>query len=305
MLLINSGANRALPPVPERRRMTVCIAAICEWTTKDPKIVLCSDKRSSSTFGKLDNRFKLNPLSAGFTLMCAGNEDEISAVTRLVATAFRDATAEGIALDETNIGRLVDDALAARKRSRVENLVQSRYAISYDEFRETGRERFPDDLFRNLMYEIHEVAIDIALILAGFVDDSPLILEANRSSHAVIRDDFSTIGSGAPLAQSVLLGRQHHTQNTLAQTAYTVFEAKKYAEGEVGVGEEYAMIVMAKDDRVTMLSAKGKDWLDETYEICGPKPIPNDLSVQRSSFLKLSSEAELIAKLNEPSAPAE
>jgi hypothetical protein len=278
--------------------MTVCIAAICDWTTDDPKIVQCSDKRSSSGWGTLENRFKVRPLTGGWTLMCAGSENEISAVTRLLESKLIDAVGTGTALDESTIGPILDGTLEARKRQRIESLVQSRYGISYDEFRDNGKAKFPDDLFRNLMYEVHEIRIDIELILTGFASDSPLIFEASQGSgHAVIRDDFAVIGSGSPLAQSVMLHRQHHTQNALPETAYRVFEAKRYAEGETGVGRDYSLIVSSPRDRHEMLSVEGMGWMDETYRKYGPRRIPSDLSLSDEHFTHLASTEEALEEI--------
>jgi hypothetical protein len=52
------GFQREGPPW-ERREMTVCIAAICEENTADPKIVLCTDRKISSALGSSEQTLKI------------------------------------------------------------------------------------------------------------------------------------------------------------------------------------------------------------------------------------------------------
>jgi hypothetical protein len=65
-----------------------------------------------------------------------------------------------------------------------------------------------------------------------------LIIHADEDGKVVVVEDFAVIGDGGYLAQSVLLHREHTDRKSLEQTIYTVYEAKRYAEGSRTVGRK-------------------------------------------------------------------
>ena len=65
-------------PYPWERDMTVCIAAACR-DGSGPKIVLCTDKKSSSSLGSAETARKAVKLAMNWWCLTAGTEADILA----------------------------------------------------------------------------------------------------------------------------------------------------------------------------------------------------------------------------------
>ena len=101
-------------PAWERRRMTVCIAAVADDTTATPRLVLCSDWKVSGPLGSLEWKYKQEKLGTSWRCMVAGKESEVSAALLKLKPSFDSA----VAIDETNLTKTVRDALNARKKAK-------------------------------------------------------------------------------------------------------------------------------------------------------------------------------------------
>jgi 20S proteasome alpha/beta subunit len=258
-------------PAWERRDMTICIAAGCvsEVGSREYQIVLCSDWQLSSVLGSSETGLKMRRLGKGWWCLTAGTESEINAII----PTLRSVVTNTEQIDETNIPGLIRGVLNGRKKQKVDEFIQGRYGISYDDFLQFGKEKLPTDIHREAFLSLSEITIGCSLIVAGFCGRMPTIIETTDNCRVLIREDYATIGEGAFLAQSVLLQRKHFDSDSTAETIYKVFEAKKYAENVRSVGEDTTIAVInPKGERLDVKKA-GRNELEQYFKKYGPQKI--------------------------------
>ncbi len=71
----------------------------------------------------------------------------------------------------------IRNGIGQYKRRFAETHCQSHLGISYAEFRKSGRTAFPEDLYREVAWEIKNHYSQTELIIAGFVHASPIIIK--------------------------------------------------------------------------------------------------------------------------------
>lgn len=187
-------------------------------------------------------------------------------------------------LDETNAGVVVRNVLAAYKKQKVDEFVRGQYAIPYDDLLSFGKDKLPPELFREVMVQVRDIQIGAEFIIAGFSRGFPIIFQTDNNGKVLVREGFSVIGEGSYLAHSVLLHRAHMGVNSQAQTLYTVYEAKKYAEGVTSVGSYTWMTVIHSDGRKERMTPAGHTFLESQYVLLGPKTIPSNLALIDGMF---------------------
>ena len=198
-LIMPSGYWRDIP-IPERRKVTICIAAVCELFSQ-PKIVLCSDWQVNTAFGSAETARKRRPIGKNLVGLFAGEENSIAALYVL----FKKHLHPVASLDETNVKPRIEAALDERKRDLTERLVQGRHAISYKDFHEHGKEKLPSNWFSKTTDDIANLKLGAECIIAGFVEYAPMMVVTDQSSNAKIQDYFATVGEGRYLANSAFI----------------------------------------------------------------------------------------------------
>lgn len=271
-------------PTRERRDVTVCIAAVCEMD-KQPKLILCTDYLVSGPLGRAEIKLKQRTLGSSWYCLTAGVDADIHAFYRALRSKFTELGSHQTALDETNVGGLVRDALAAHKKQKVDERVRGQYAISYDDLLNIGKEKLPPELFREAMTQVRDASIGAEFIVAGFSGRFPMVFQTDANGGVSVREDFAVIGEGGYLAQTVLLHRAHSDVSSTEEALYTVYEAKKYAEGATSVGSFTTITVIHADRRRQRLTKAGRDFLKQQYDRLGPKSIPPDLQLTEEMFV--------------------
>jgi hypothetical protein len=179
----------------------------------------------------------------------------------------------GSDFDENLVTSMVRDALLTRKLEKADETTRGQYGLSYDELRKVGNTQMPPDLFREAMWAVRDCDIRAQFIVYGFTDFGlPLLVETDTSGKVFIREDFAVVGSGGYLAQSVMMHREHHESASVEETFYTVYEAKRYAEGDRSVGPSTTLLRADQDGGRFMITAGGKKWADKLYQRFGPRP---------------------------------
>jgi len=270
-------------PYPWDKKMTICIAAICE-AHKAPEIVICTDWKASSILGSAETLLKQRPLAHDWVCLTSGYESDIIAFVNLLRRRFREASE----ITDENIITIVNDAVSVRKNQKANEYTQGKYAISYDDFLVVGKDRLPADLFRNTMVEIERMTLGTELILAGFSFGYPLLCHISDSGKSSLRENFAAVGEGGILANAALLHREQQEANTLPITLYNVYEAKKYSERVGSVGELTSITLLTTGGKTRMmLGAAGKEWLSQKFIELGPKPIDKSLSFPQGFFYEM------------------
>ncbi len=265
------------PPYPWEQKVTICIAAGCS-TTADAsgnKIILCTDWLASSSLGASDTMLKQRPVGKGWICLGAGVANEILALNSLLQVGI-DSENE---VDETNIVTIVGNALKARKLQKADEYTVSRYGISYNDFIDIGKEKFPEEIFRRAFLRIESVEIECRLILAGFSEGFPFILDTDKNCRVSIREDFSAIGEGAYLAQASLLQREYMDIRNIEDALYCIYEAKKHAERVPSVGDYTLISVLSPDGSTVNIAKEAMKALEKHFEELGPKKVPKDISL--------------------------
>jgi len=263
------GYWRGVPEQPERREMTVCIAAAC-GDEGGQAIVLCTDWRISGALGSADTMLKIRQIGQNWHLLTSGSESDINAIV----LAFRRAFPAGSTIDETNVPTIVRNVLNERKREKAEEFVRGKYAIGYDDLLNLGKDKLPADLYREALLLISEIEIGCSCIIAGFDSSGHnFILETNSQCRVLVRDDFATIGEGAYLAQTALLQRGHISSRKLSETIYCVYEAKRYAEKVTSVGDVTSLHVIYPRRSRRLIEVTQVDDLKPYFAKFGPQRI--------------------------------
>jgi 20S proteasome alpha/beta subunit len=251
--------------------MTICIAASCDSRrNSEAKLIVAFDWKVSTVIGTAETKHKLTHLPNGWSCLCAGNEAEAIALVSLLRQQFG---GEGRIINETNVVQLFRNALNLRKKEKADELVQGRYALSYDDFLKTGKEKLPTDIYRDTIAEIGIMTLRADCIIVGFIAGDTYIIETDSKGHVSIVEDFAAIGEGAYLAQSALLHRGHIDSSQLSASLYRVFEAKKYAERVSSVGTYTSLQVFYGDRTVKRITKSGLDFLLEKYKRFGPQQV--------------------------------
>lgn len=256
----------------ERRPVTVCIAATC-MVEKKYKVVMCTDWKISSALGNADTKLKQKRMGAGWFLLTAGEDGEINAIERILSKKMLAQSASKLPLDDTTVPTLVRDALAERKKQKIDDHIRGQYGMTYEEMIDLGHTKLPSDIYREAMYFVRDLSIEADFIVAGFSSGYPLLIQTEGATKVNIKDLFAVAGEGGYLAQSVLLNRGHMDVNSLERTLYCVYEAKIYSEGATSVGKTTAIQILNDDGSVDYFNNKGLEALAEQYKSFGPRKI--------------------------------
>lgn len=256
--------------------MTVCIAAVCEENTTDPKIILCTDRKVSSALGSSETMSKVRSIVPNkWSCLTSGTDSHILATLLHLQEQFREHKGT---VDETNALSLVRAALNKRKLEMAEECIRGKFGISYTEFMATGKSRLPDDQFRSATTEVELLKNDAELIIVGFPLGFSMLIKT-EGTYAAIKEDFAVAGEGGYLAQASMLHRAHNSLESLDRSLYCVYEAKKFAEGAPSVGRSTSVITMSKDGVLRFMNHKGRQFLDATYEKLGPQKMPDVMPI--------------------------
>jgi hypothetical protein len=278
--------------------LTLCIAAACQHKD-EPRIVLCTDwQLEAEGLGKSETTNKMDWVKDGWPALTADVLYHADALIGVYANHLAE-------LELTGDNILEEMKVPAEKYKAVlaNDYIQQSLGISYEYFLEHGKERFPEDVFREKMDEINRIKLGASLIIAGFgkVKKIGPYEEGIQSFLCVVQDsddhkdvvrletDFATIGSGGYVASASLYSRSQHWEMPLLYTIYSVYEAHKAAGGKVpGVGHHYSIDVL-RPGEIKSLSDAGYDYCDKLYSRFGPRPIEKrhkDKFEMRDEFLE-------------------
>jgi 20S proteasome alpha/beta subunit len=267
-----AGALEPEAPKTGRQKMTVCIAATCEINT-GPKIILCTDWQVSSELGFAQTAFKQHHIKPGWFCLYSGDPSASQHLIRLLRRRF----VLEADISEINILKLIQTCLFERKRFLCEEFSQSKFAMPYEEFLNSGKDKLPLDRYTSAVRGIEALPLGVDCIICGFIEGFPILVQTDQFCGATIRESFAVVGAGSYLAHASLMHRQHDELGLLDASIYCVYEAKKWAERNRTVGDHTSVTVVSANGNAQLLTAKGKLFLDEKFGELGPKPVPFNL----------------------------
>lgn len=252
--------------------MTVCTAASCDDKGED-KVVICTDKRSGSALGSSETAFKNLELKHGWRCLTSGSEADINSLVRLYEVHFSDSKN----LTHAKIESIIKYPLHERKRHIADDYIQNRFAMSYAEFINSGKEKLPSDLFNDALQKIDAIPLGAELIIVGFLGSVSEIYSTETNGRTQLATHFAIVGEGEYVASSSLLRRKQHNWTSLECTIYNLYEAKRAAETVGSVGRETDISILSKDGSLQYTSFGLDAQLKEMYKKYGPKPLPEQL----------------------------
>lgn len=261
----------------EGRKMTICIAANCRSEDgKEPHILMCTDWLAGSDLGASDSMLKQRPLPHGLSCLMAGEENDIYATTRLIKK-------ELFKVKELN---LEDDALVAvkkaifaRKNEYAENFTRGRFALSYEDFIDKGKEKLPPDIFTQAFLQIRDLKMNCELIVAGMINGYPVLIQTFPNFETCIVENAVAIGSGSYLATAALMHRGYDDIFPIKRALYCVYEAKKYAERVTSVGKRTTIAILSNKQKRNHITVPTHLALDAMYKELGPKDVPSEINL--------------------------
>ena len=210
---------------------------------------------------------KILPITQTWMLGVAGDEDEINAMFRVTRFGFLNALdkIKGLVIDDYNAELLFKAALARRHKDKMDEVVQMGAAMSHDELLNGGGAKLPPRHYDDIVTKTRAIRFRGRFMIAGVSYGAPFIVVSDQDGATSVHADFVAIGSGSYLARSMLLLRDHQSTDDLGKTLYSVYEAKRHAERESGVGSETRMYVL-DEYGLKPVSESGGSWLEAEYE---------------------------------------
>jgi hypothetical protein len=254
-----------------RKYMTICIAAACRDKANERLLVLCSDWLVSSSLGSAEKMLKHYYLAADWWALSAGAEYDILATVQHLRSGFGGKT-----VDETNCAGIARAALNERKKEKINEFLQGRYALTYEEFYQTGIQKLPADIHREATMLLSQIEIEATFLIAGHIQGDIVIMETTENCRVLLRDDFACIGEGGYLAQASLLQRSLMETSSINRALYCVYEAKKAAEGVGSVGKRTSIALVKKGVGIKFIDVTNLHVLDAKVEKYGPQKFSTD-----------------------------
>jgi hypothetical protein len=230
-----------------------------------------------------EHGYKIADLPHNFMALTAGPVDRIKELVDL----YRKSMTEVTPFTKADALECFRKPFGEMKRRFAEAHLQARLGIGYDEFRREGQNQLPPDLFSELFRDIHGFTSGVELIIMGHFGDPHLVgqvLLDPAHGPAIYRvsgdtvsevDHFACIGAGAVIAESSLYYREQGAHNSLDETLYAVYEAKRLGEKAPGVGKKTTMGILqwSRTHGFTMLVLLGTEKFESHFIRLSPQKI--------------------------------
>lgn len=276
--------------------VTTCIAARVIGNVS--ALVFCTDMKGSVEWSSAETTYKWIPFG-NFHALISGPLSAAKEVAQYCGSAL-------LSLESARTQEAVTSALGRGfgkyKASYAERLVQSRFGVSYKEFRERGKSWLPEETYKSLYDEIHNHRSGSEIIIAGFLPfekdadlKNPQISRARRpyifkvsDEYAITCDDFATIGTGGSLAEASLMHRSQSIHHSIPATIYQCYEAKRMSEKAEAVGVKSRIIIVYGNNQAMELQGPGFEILDSHFARLSPQPVDKVEMLSGNYFLNVA-----------------
>lgn len=230
--------------------MTLCIAAACRHDGQSA-VVTCADWQITGPQLAAEDYYKLRHYPNA-TIMISGELAAADDFCFDLQDAIKDcnviAQAEGPL--EQRISRYLERlrrAARERKRARAEHQISMKYGLSLDRFYKKASRLMPKRLYEKIIEEIEEVKLDVYTIVIYSGDTQLLILRTGPRGGVFWDRNYTAIGSGALIANTVLCQTPHDSNMSLLNCLIRVVTAKASAERDPYVGRNTSLGIVLRD----------------------------------------------------------
>jgi hypothetical protein len=297
-----STAERVLPPW--RKRMTLCIAAICHQARKQ-RIVFSTDWQVESETAGAEIQDKLYWIRDDWPALLAGTFTRAFQLKETYRTFVDRGGARLAVMFRSEFMEFFRQPLILYKHQLADEFIGSRLGIPYDVFL-ANRVWFPETTYTELLTAVRRIPLECQLLMPMFLEGDAYLWRINAEILEYC-DNFAAIGSGMDIAEASLCQREQDEDTSLAKTLYHVYEAAQLASIAPGVGKQHTISVMYTPDGknslvIKSLSTKGEAVLKKKFKECGPKRVTTpefdegllevDFEVPKPSVSQTSKQAQ-------------
>jgi len=225
--------------LPWREKMTLCLAA--EFMRDgESGVIAAYDMNAENEWVGADIQHKGYFLLDDFFFMMAGSISRAIELARCCENVISERQTKG---DETL--ESLQEAVVMQKRKLAAEYVGMRLGMSYEEFFDTGKEKLPEEIFREIITDIKGIGLGCSLLVIDFSISSPTIFRV--SDTCVERcSNFAAIGTGLLIAESLLFLREHNFATDVGEALFNAWEAMRLGSLVPGVGETFNIDVLSR-----------------------------------------------------------
>ncbi len=271
-----------LEQLPWRRKMTLCMAVACEHEDR-PRIVLCNDwKEELPGIGSGEYTDKLHWIGKNWPVLSSGTSSRIEELVGIYINHLSKTK-----LTEHNYLEELKTPAKQFKGVLAEDYIQQLLGMPYSHFLEYGKERLPEDFFRERVSEIGRITLGASLIITGFLlgeaigdlqaGSFPIIcvVDGDSQQDDMVREEihFASIGAGTYAANAALYNRSVNDEMPLLGAIYAVFEAHRWSEKVPGVGKSISIDILEPPGILRTLSEAGYDYCEFLWRRFGPREV--------------------------------
>lgn len=278
--------------------MTVCIAGICQ--PDNPSIILCSDGRIENEYFGGEVCWKTHLLGANWLALVSG---DVGKAAQLLDVLRARLDSPSLEVGRSTIHADLQECAFLQRKKLSDELVQTKLSVSFDHFIERGIRELPEDIHRQMLWDLQGVSLACELILVGFIPIStrkgtllslPRIFVVSRDGVVTQKESFAITGSGWAVAESALFQRGYKDSFSMFEALYSIYEAKRFSEIAPDVGYTTNIIIVQEGSagssiRIGRVDAVGVEYLEKHFQICGLQPI-RQLSKVPPNFFSLESD---------------
>ena len=263
---------RRVNPSPWRRKMTVCVAGICD---NGSTLVAACDTMLTfyAPYTSID--------SAGYKLHVVGNDNWLAMHTGTMADAeavmIEVWKRIGDKFSAQAIGETFLESHEAVRRSRAETRYLSVFGLTMDSLLKTGRKAFGKKGVAEIQRRIQQVKVDLTTVIVGFEPTgvANLLSVSGEGIEHLTHDGSVAIGAGYENASVVLRHLKYRREEPFERAAYIISAAKILAQSSPTVGTDTILLRRRRGEEWEPLAPGQFAILQELWEDRGKLKIPD------------------------------
>jgi hypothetical protein len=237
--------------------MTICIAAIAKEKNKE-YIVFATDHMVSTMTGAFEHSIKkYRELNKSTVAMLSGQVLLFDDLIKL----------DGNENDFNEIREKIFENFKKKRNEIIKSEIFNIYGIDEQYFKDALSKQVPNPIIQKILTQVSEFKLKTNILLIGFDGGEARIADISDFHMMDFTSlNFHSIGSGTIQSDNTLLFQKHGKHESLINTIYSVYKAKRNAEVMNGVGKETELLVLNNDTGCRYVNTEQLNVLTEVYE---------------------------------------